>query len=118
MDKNAWYAGYIAAAYESGIINGVSERRFGIGENITREQAATVIYRIVKEKRIDSETEAKCSDTEDISEYAREAVEFLYGKGIVSGDNGGRFLPKNNLAREEAAKMICTVYDIVWGGNR
>ncbi len=40
------------------------------------------------------------------AEWAREAVETLAAKGIVSGDGNGRFRPNDTVTREEFVKML------------
>lgn len=45
VPKNAWYAGYVGAAYESGIVKGVSETLFQPGTTITDSEAETMVAR-------------------------------------------------------------------------
>ena len=47
---NDWYYECIAAAYENDVIKGVSSELFGVGEYISREDAATILNRVSKEK--------------------------------------------------------------------
>ena len=44
-------------------------------------------------------------DSNEISDYAKEAVGYLYSKGIISGSEG-RFNPKSNTTRAETATLI------------
>jgi len=109
MEQGAWYNGYIQAAVSAGVVKGVSEQRFGIGETITREDMATMIYRAVAylEQTVDnSEHAAVITDAQDISSYAQEAVSALVRGGVINGNEVGQFLPKNQSTRAEAAKML------------
>lgn len=112
---NEWFREYIERGYKSGIITGVSETRFGVGENITREDMAVIIYRAVKkaglELNIEIDEKAQLSDMDNVSGYAKEAVEFLVSKGAVKGSNGN-FNPKAYATRAEAAQMIYNVIKI------
>lgn len=109
MEQGAWYRDYIQAAVAAGIVRGVSEQRFGVGETITREDMATMIYRAVtylKQNIGNSEHAATITDAQDISSYAQEAVSALVRGGVISGNETGEFLPKDQSTRAEAAKML------------
>jgi len=45
VDENTWYTDAAAWAAENEITTGVSENRFGVGENCTRAMAVTFLYR-------------------------------------------------------------------------
>ena len=110
-----WYKEFIERGYASGIINGISDEMFGIGNNITREDMAVIIYRAVLKKGLELDIEiaakADISDLDEISDYAKEAVSYLISKGAIRG-SGGRFYPKNHATRAEAAQMIYNVIKI------
>ena len=53
------------------------------------------------------------SDLSD-AEWAVSAINALADKGIISGDDNGKFNPNNNVTREEFTKMVvlaCGIYD-------
>lgn len=108
VDADAWYAPYIEIAVGNGIVKGISENSFGAGRSITREDIATIIYRIAKADGLfeASEEEELFDDNGDISDYAKEAVYALRENGIISGDGSGRFMPKDYASRAEAAKIV------------
>lgn len=100
-----WCAEYVAAAYENGIINGVSDDEFGADAPITREQAAAIIYRALPYSE-ENTADNPFADDDGISDYAKAAVYALRGSGIISGRDGNMFEPHGKLTRAEAAKMI------------
>ena len=105
--EGEWYASYIKTAVNMGIVNGISEKHFGIGNLITREDMAVMIFRALSASRNDISSGKKSfSDAGEISPYALEAVETLGSLGIVSGMGDGAFAPKNNATRAEAAVII------------
>ncbi len=106
VDKNAWYAPYISAVFNQGIVNGVNANNFGVGANITRQDLCTMIYRAIDNEKV-SYTALGFTDDGNISEYARDAVATLKGLEIVNGYNDGSFNPKGLCTRAEAAKIIC-----------
>ena len=107
-EEGAWYDSYIASAYRAGIVTGMTENTFGIGTDITREDVAVIVYRILKESEgaETAETAGDFADFEEISEYARESVSALAEKKILNGYEDGTFRPKAYLTRAEAAKII------------
>lgn len=109
VEENSWYCDYVKKAYSAGLINGISDNLFGTGNFITREDAAVIIARCVNLLGIsadDTRENIVFNDYNEISDYAKESVEFLYKKGIINGVSQGVFSPKSTLTRAEAAKMI------------
>ena len=109
VNKSEWYSEYIDIAVANGIINGMSDGRFGVGQFVTREDASAMIYRLSQSKNafLDEDiTIHPFKDTEEISEYARHAVEVLRESFIINGLEGNYFAPKTNLTRAEAAKIV------------
>lgn len=103
VDASQWYAPYIAAAVDNGLITGYSDDWFGLGDNITREDIATILYR-----SLGTEPTAAASfvDMGSVADYAKQAVALLSELGVVNGYTDGTFGPKNLATRAEAAVMI------------
>lgn len=108
VDKNEWYAEYIAKAYNAGIISGYSDDVFGVGNTITREDIAVILYRIAKQRGIisDDTLNSGFEDEAEISDYAKTAVATLSDNGIINGRDNGIFAPKAPATRAETAKMV------------
>lgn len=104
---DSWFYNYVAAAQKYGIVNGISEDKFGAGIPITRQDAVLMAYNAAgfRSYNIPSEQEAAFDDYEDIDTYARDAVKAIAGAGVINGYDG-RFYPKKNITRAEAAKMV------------
>lgn len=111
VDQNAWYAPYVNAAYASGIIKGVSETQFGIGQEITREDMAVIIARLKNYQN--AEAANAFADDAGISAYAKDAVYSLYNAGKIAGVGNNMFGPKQIVNRAQAAKII---YDTLFAG--
>ncbi|MCI5892028.1 MAG: S-layer homology domain-containing protein [Clostridiales bacterium] len=105
-----WYTPYIAAAAQNGLVTGREDGTFGVGDNITRQDMAVIIFRALGSNASEIH---EFTDSADISGYAVEAVSALYNMGIISGYTDGSFGPKDNATRAEAAKMLYGVYGIV-----
>lgn len=118
VNKSDWYYDYIVRAYKSGIVTGVSAEKFGVGEYITRQDMAVMIYRIIKNNSAALENVGILgfTDKNDISEYAREAVAYLRAAGVISGMDDGSFKPTVQSTRAQAANVIYKAVKFAEGG--
>ena len=107
-EADGWYTSYLAAAKEAGFVSGKPDGSFGVGEAVTREDAAVMAYNIAKAngKEFNIEKGEAFADDADISEYAVDAVYALKNAEIINGKGEGVFAPKDNCTRAEAAKII------------
>jgi hypothetical protein len=104
-----WYYSYIASAQKNGIVEGIDSTSFGVGNEITREQMATITYRAAVYLKIefDEITEAvKFDDDNEISDYARDAISVMQKAGIINGVGDNKYAPKDTASRAQAAKVI------------
>lgn len=116
VSENDWYYEYILTGVGNKVVTGKSEKIFGVNENITREDMAVMTMRAVNAAKLSIDNvinsiyyELEFTDTEEISEYAKESVTLLVKKGIVSGVGDNRYAPKSNATRAQAAQMIYKV---------
>jgi len=115
--EDAWYADYVKIAYGNDIVKGISDRSFGSGSNITRQDMAVIARRIVEscglKAEIDSEKEQWIfSDDAMISDYAKTGIYDLYKMGLINGVDEGKFAPVDLVTRAQAAKIIYNLYMI------
>lgn len=103
--SGAWYEGYIVAATKEGLVSGVGDGKFGVGQNISRQDATVILSRCI-ENVVDIREYSGFLDDEKISPYAKGAVVDMYCKGIVNGMGNNMFNPTDNLTRAQAAKMV------------
>lgn len=103
-----WGYRYIASAASKGIVNGVSAQMFNPDGKITRQDMATICYRVLESKGIaaDSANAKEFMDAGEISDYAKTAVDVLSSLGIINGKGDGIFAPDDFATRAEAAKII------------
>ena len=112
VELSQWYSPYISAAVGKGIVFGKGDRKFGIGEKITREEMALMCYRGITAKGIElpSLNDAKqFIDRSDISEYATQAIQKMQQSGIINGNTDNSFRPKSTATRAEAAVIIHSI---------
>lgn len=109
--SDSWDYEYIKAAYDSGIVNGISASEFGCGLQITRQDMAVMLRRASEAAPADDASVRRFADDNDISDYAYDDVYALRSAGIINGDESNRFNPSAPATRAEAAKMIYAAMD-------
>ena len=108
VDKNAYYAAAVNWSVEEGIISGYQNGNFGVGDSITREQIATVLYRYTGAHEIEY-TELileRFSDRSRISGFAKDAFAWAVENKIINGMADGRAAPTEFASRAQIAVII------------
>ncbi len=108
VPPDAWYASYVKMGQKTGIITGITDTLFGIGNGITRQDMAVMLDRTltVLDPEIDIAADVeKFADTDDVSAYASDAVHAMKSIGLINGYEN-MFRPKDTLTRAEAATVI------------
>jgi len=113
LDMGAWYYGYVAAAEEEKLVTGDEYGNFNVGANITRQDMAVLIYRILLKKGFSEIRGDEYSDDGVISEYAKSAVYTLKSIGMMNGTGDNTFEPKTGATRAMAAKVIHEMIKVV-----
>ena len=106
-----WYTDAILWANENGIVAGYDNGAYGVGDFITREQFAAILYRYAQFKGYDVSIGADTNilsyaDAFAISEYAYPAMQWACGAGIMGGMDDGTLMPQGKATRAEAATML------------
>ena len=102
----------VAYAYSVGVVNGNSETEFAPDNKATREEMAAMLYRAFKLVAPDCKVtvEGQYPDSESISDWAKESVDFLNENKIMNGDEAGRINPQANTSREESILLVYRAY--------
>ncbi len=114
VEKDAWYYDYVATAYGLGIVNGMDESTFGIGEEITRADMAVILKRVMDAKGIKilaSEQAFVFDDFDTIPKYARESITLLCQAGLMNGVGDNRYDAEAQATRAESAVAIYRIYN-------
>lgn len=104
-----WYAQGTAWAVNAGIVSGYGDGRFGPDDAITREQLALMLYRYAQSMKLATGTGASLAafgDEAAISDWARQAMSWAVGAGIMSGTPEKMLNPGGTATRAEAAVMV------------
>lgn len=97
-----------AASEDVSVITGYTNGLFGPGDNITREQLAVMLYRYAQYSRYDTSDKVEIQsfpDAKNVSGFAKEAVKWAVGGGIITGDQG-KINPQGNANRAECAAIL------------
>ncbi|MCW3792000.1 S-layer homology domain-containing protein [Paenibacillus sp. LS1] len=106
ISMNAWYYGNVAAMTNLFILEGKGQGTFQPDASITREEAAALLVRMLKQQPVETSLlSSTYFDADDISDWARPYVQTVYQLGLMKG-SGGVFRPHDQVTREEAAVML------------
>lgn len=109
-----WSYPYVQSGYQNGIIKGISEKHFGIGMQLKRQDLAVMCFNILKTlKPVPHPIKNSFSDKENISNYAMEAIDALSSEGIINGFEDGTFRPFDTATRAQAVQMTVNLWNYI-----
>ena len=102
----------ILKAYNLGITTGVTATTFAPNNNLTREQAATMLSRAYMKafslEKLPAVTNSTVfADDASISDWAKESVYYMASNGIINGVSADKFAPKYTNDAEKASGYGC-----------
>jgi hypothetical protein len=109
VKAGAYYTEAVLWAAGEGIIEGYGDGRFGTDDPITREQIVTLLWRF-SGKPAGTGDLRRFNDAGQISDWAKEAMAWAVGVGIIQGKGGGILDPGAKATRAEVAQIIAN-YD-------
>ena len=108
VPAGAWYAPAVNWAAAQGILKGVTAARFDPGSPVTRQDLAVILYRYAGAAGCRTDRSAALEglfrDADAASPYAREALRWAVGSGILRG--GGVLDPRGAATRAQLAAMM------------
>ena len=109
VESGTWYTDAILWAAQNGIVNGVNDTEFAPGNDLTREQLVTILYRYAESKGYDVSASADLAgypDGEEIQAYAREAMAWAVAENIIRGMEDDTLKPAGNASRAQIATIF------------
>lgn len=115
----------ILQVYIKGFMNGVGDEMFLPDENVTKCQAAAVLYRLVQylNKKYNfglDEKSVAISDFETVPEWGIEATNYMISTGLFQLEkdkfNPNKFITENEL--NNAVEKIKEIYSVFYNGER
>lgn len=109
VPANAWYNDAVRWAFEHRIMTGSGYEAFQPKRPATREELAVIFRRYAEYKGADTSASndlSGFSDQEEVSEYARPAMEWAVEAGLISGTDDGKLAPKDPVERSHFAEIL------------
>lgn len=110
VKNNDWFAKDVATAVNAGLINGLPDGTFAPNKVITREQMAIIIVRAYEFKKGEIQAEPNgfliFKDHNQMDAGAKEFIGKASAAGLMAGPGEGKFAPKANANRVQAAQTI------------
>ncbi|MEC0245547.1 family 10 glycosylhydrolase [Paenibacillus chitinolyticus] len=104
-----WFAEEVAAAFDAGIVTGMTDTLFEPGGAVTREQMAAMLIRAYEAKhgKLSAESPSvSFTDAGSIREWAKGDVAKASAAGLLNGREGNLFAPQAVLTRAESAQAV------------
>ena len=109
VEAGIWYTDAILWAAQNGIVNGVTDTTFAPGDEITRQQLVTILYRYAEAKGYDVSASADLSgypDAGQVQAYAQPAMAWAVAENIIQGMEDGTLKPAGNASRAQIATIL------------
>ena len=114
VKAGAYYENAIAWAYQNGLANGVTTTTFCPEQNITREQLVTFLYRYMNFMKVNTsatfDSLAAFEDADQVSAYAKDAMRWAVGAGVIKGMDATHLAPKGTALRAQFAQMLLNLF--------
>ncbi|HJI77327.1 MAG TPA: S-layer homology domain-containing protein [Clostridiales bacterium] len=105
----SWYTDAVIWAYHAGVVAGVSATQFAPNEALTREQMVTMLYGYAgRDEQLYGSDGALASyqDQASVSDWAREAMAWAVGAGVITGTSTTTLAPQKIGTRAEVATVL------------
>lgn len=112
VNANAWYGPSVIWANKEGYVNGVGDgTKFGVGQDMTREQLAAIFFRYATQNGVSTDKRADLSsytDVSKISSWAKDSCAWAAEAGLLGSTDKAKlvFSPKMTVTRAQAAKIF------------
>lgn len=106
VSDKAWYQEQVKLAQAAGYANGYEDNTFKPQKNITREEAAVIMAKIIKSEENSNSFVDKFADKNQIASWSRNSIDYMVKKGYLKGYSDNTIKPKKNITRSEALTLI------------
>ena len=109
VETGTWYTDAILWAAQNNIVNGVNDTEFAPGDDLTRQQLVTILYRYAEAKGYDVSASADLSgypDAGQVQDYAQPAMAWAVAENIIQGMEDGTLKPAGNASRAQIATIL------------
>jgi len=106
IGPNDWFYNDVLIAAQYALVSGFGNSEFKPNDTITREQMAVMVANALELKGDAVNSGAAFHDQEEISKWARSAVEHLVKLEVMNGKSKMSFAPRDEATRAEAVIVL------------
>ncbi|KQY94362.1 hypothetical protein ASD24_02030 [Paenibacillus sp. Root52] len=113
VNETDWYTDVVKTASDYGLISGYEDGTFRPQEQITRQEAMTLIARAMKVTGLDSQVPANAvqqlssfTDAAQVADWAKEAAAASIHTRLVTGRGSNTIAPLQSITRAETATIL------------
>lgn len=110
VEPSMYYADAVAWAAENGIVTGLDANTYAPDRSITREQLATMLYRMAQflgwDRTGSPDALDGFTDRDAVHDWAKDAMRWAVRTGIVAGKGNAILDPTGTATRAEVAAML------------
>lgn len=107
VSKNKWYYEEIYKARQAGYISGYADGTFKPDKYISRQEAATIIFNLLKLNKIEDRNALTAfKDSKEIRTWSKDNVNAVVANGYMIGYTDHSFRPEQLLTRAEAVVLL------------
>ena len=121
VQNSDWYYKEVMTGYKEGLIKGKEINKFEPNGNISREEMAVIITRMLEQKghkEIATNRSNLYKDANDIGKWAKNSINVCIEKNIIKGMPDNTLNPSGKANRAEATVMLYRVYQILNQENK
>lgn len=105
-DTGRWYAAAVEWAAEKGYISGYGNGKFGVGDAVTREQIAVILYAYEGKPPVGTAKIDSFADADQVDGWAKTAMTWAVGYGLITGNTRGELMPLDEATRATFAVIF------------
>lgn len=105
VNTSSWYSNAVYWAKQQGITSGTTSTTFSPSKAIRREELITMLWKYAGSPSSGSSLSGFV-DENQVSSFAKDAVGWAVGRGIVSGKDGGKLDPRGIANRAQGAQIL------------
>lgn len=106
VSSGQWYYNDVCIAVKAGYINGYEDKTFRPNQPISREEAASIVANL---KNVKGDGKLQFRDSNQVSSWAKQAVDAVSDNNLMGGYQDNTFKPKNKITRAEAVATLSRV---------
>ena len=105
VNANSWYAESVGQAAAQGLMNGTSKTAFSPMGSVSRQMAATILYRMAGSPDVGGMVLGEFSDGSQVASWASDAMVWAVQEGVLTG-SAGALNPNGDITRQELSVLL------------